>query len=196
MGLPAVVAEEDAWRAVELGDDHPLGAIDDERTVLGHEGDFPHVDLLLLDFLDGLRGRLPVIDHELDGHAQRHRVGHAAQNAFLDVENRIAEAIAHILKRSVARITDDRKHRLERCMQAGFQPLSGRRLQKPLVGLDLDREQIRHVHDLRELSEVLADALLFSERVRHQRLPDTKNCQPRERAWASPSARARGRSTS
>ena len=33
MGLAAVVIEEDARAAVHLGDDHPLGAVDDEGAV-------------------------------------------------------------------------------------------------------------------------------------------------------------------
>ena len=39
-------------RAVHLGDDDPLGAVDDEGALLGHERDVAHVDVLLLDVLD------------------------------------------------------------------------------------------------------------------------------------------------
>ena len=41
--------EVDARRAHELGDDHPLGAVDDEGPLLGHDREVAHVDVRLLD---------------------------------------------------------------------------------------------------------------------------------------------------
>ena len=49
VGLALVVVEEDARAAVQLAHDDALGAVDDERTVLGHQRDLAEVDLLLLD---------------------------------------------------------------------------------------------------------------------------------------------------
>ena len=79
--------EEGARRAVELADDDPLGAVDDERPVLGHQRDVAEVDLLLLDVADGLDAGFGVLvpDHEPDRHLQRHGVGHAALLALVDV---------------------------------------------------------------------------------------------------------------
>ena len=54
MGLALVVIEEHTRRAVQLGDDDALGAVDDEGAVVGHERQFAHVDFLLLDVLDRL----------------------------------------------------------------------------------------------------------------------------------------------
>ena len=62
MRLAAVVLEEHAGRAVELRDDDALGAVDDERAVVGHERNLAHVDLLLLHFLDGVLRRFLVHD--------------------------------------------------------------------------------------------------------------------------------------
>ncbi len=70
MGLALVVIEEHARRAVHLRDDDALGAVDDEGAVRRHERDVAHVDVLLLDVLDGARARL-LIDIEHD-QAQRH----------------------------------------------------------------------------------------------------------------------------
>src|SRR6202158_3301623 len=72
---------------MELADDDALGAVDDERAVLGHQRDVAEVDLLLLDVADGLDAGLGVLvpDHEADRHLQRHGVGHAALLAFVDV---------------------------------------------------------------------------------------------------------------
>ena len=53
-----------AGRAHELRDDHALGAVDDERPVLGHHREVAHEDPLLADL-----ARLRV--HEADGHRER-----------------------------------------------------------------------------------------------------------------------------
>ncbi len=79
--------EERARRAVQLRDDDPLGAVDDERAVVRHQRDVAEVDLLLLDVADGLDAGLGVLvpDHQPDRHLQRHGVGHAALLALVDV---------------------------------------------------------------------------------------------------------------
>ena len=56
MGLAAVVVEEHARGAVQLGHDDPVGAVDDEAAVPGHQRDLAQIDLLLADFLDRPRG--------------------------------------------------------------------------------------------------------------------------------------------
>jgi hypothetical protein len=66
VGLAAVVLEEHARRTVQLGHDDPLGTVDDEGAVVGHERNLAHVHFLLLDFLDGLLGRFLVQDDQTD----------------------------------------------------------------------------------------------------------------------------------
>ena len=56
VGLAAVVVEEHARAAMQLRDDDALGAVDDERAVVGHQRQFAEVDLLLADVLDRLLG--------------------------------------------------------------------------------------------------------------------------------------------
>jgi hypothetical protein len=56
VGLAAIVLEEHARRAVQLGDDDALGTVDDEGAGGGHERNLAHVDFLLLDFLDRFLG--------------------------------------------------------------------------------------------------------------------------------------------
>ena len=66
--LALVVFEKHTRRAVQLGNDHALGAVDDEGALARHQGHFAHVDFLLLDLLDDLvlRGRrFAVIDEKL-----------------------------------------------------------------------------------------------------------------------------------
>src|SRR5207249_1028565 len=79
--------EERARRSVQLRDDDALGAVDDERAVVGHQRDVAVVDLLLLDVADGLHAGLGVLvpDDETDRHLQRHGVRHAALLALVDV---------------------------------------------------------------------------------------------------------------
>ena len=41
--------EKDPGRAMHLADDHAFRAVDDEGTVLRHQGHVAHVDVLFLD---------------------------------------------------------------------------------------------------------------------------------------------------
>jgi len=41
------------------------------------------------------------------------------------------------------------------------------RLQEPPIGIELNRQQIWRAEDARALAKVLADALLFGERIGH-----------------------------
>ena len=49
--LVGVAGIVDAGGTDDLGDDDPLRPVDDEGAALGHQGEVPHEDLLLLDFL-------------------------------------------------------------------------------------------------------------------------------------------------
>src|SRR5690606_12460942 len=167
VGLAAVVVEEHARRAMQLGDDDALGAVDDEGAVVGHERDLAHVDLLLLHVLDRLGARLAVVDHQAHGDAQRGAVAQAAVAALALVEHRLAELVADVFQRGVAAVAADREHRLQRGVQALVLALGGVDvlLQELAVGVDLDGEQERHLEDRTALAEVLADALLLGERI-------------------------------
>jgi hypothetical protein len=44
--------EEHARRAVQLADNHALGAVDDKRPTAGDQGQFAQEDILLDDILD------------------------------------------------------------------------------------------------------------------------------------------------
>ena len=75
-GLVQLTAEVDAGRAHELGDHDALGAVDDEGAPLGHHGEVPHEDLLLLDLAGDL-----VDEGRLD--EQRRGEGHVLVAALL-----------------------------------------------------------------------------------------------------------------
>src|SRR5439155_3370185 len=188
--LAAVVLEEHPRRAVQLRHDHPLGAVDDERTRGRHERNLAHVDLLLLHFLGGRLGRLLVHDHEAHLRAQRARIGQAALLALLDVERRLAQRIADELQARVLRVAHDREDRGKRRLQALVLAPLGRhvRLEECRVGLELGRDEERHfLHD-RPLREALADAFTLGQRIGHlgswPPLEKTKEKPPTERVFA------------
>ena len=169
--LALVVVEEHAGASVQLRDDHALRAVDDERAVVGHQRHLAEIDLLLADVLDLLlrARRFLVVDHEPHEHAQRRRVRQASELALLDVENRIAQAIADVLERGVTRIADDREHAAEGGVQAHLGAVGARNLllQELLIRIDLNRKEVGNVQDARQLPEVLPDPLLLSERISH-----------------------------
>ncbi len=171
MGLAAVVIEEHAGAAMQLRDDDALGAVDDEGAVFGHERQFAQVHLLLAHVFDGLLGAAGFLVEHHQAHldAQRRRIGQAAQLAFLDVEYRLAQAIAHVLERRVAGVAGNGEHAVESGMQADFVAFGFRdvRLQESPVRIQLDRQQVRRAEDARTLAKVLTNALLFGERISH-----------------------------
>ena len=95
VGLALVVIVEDARAAVELADDDPLGAVDDEGPVVGHERDLAEEDLLLLDVTDRLRAGLlvGVPDDQAHDDLDRRREGHAALAALVDVVLGLVERV-------------------------------------------------------------------------------------------------------
>ncbi|OIQ79544.1 hypothetical protein GALL_387200 [mine drainage metagenome] len=169
MGLAPVMLEEHARAAVQLGDDDALGAVDDERAVLGHQGQLAHVDLLLLDLLDGRLGSFAVHDGQAHLDAQRRGKSQAALLTFLDVEWRCAEAVADIIQTRIAGMADNRKHGAEGRLQAAILTLVLRNmlLQKAGIGLQLHRQQIRDFLHAFTLGETLADTFFLGERIAH-----------------------------
>ena len=164
VGLATVVVEEHARRTVQLGHDDALGTVDDEGTVLGHERNLAHVHFLLFDVLDRFVRRFFVENDQAHFHAQRHGEGHATQHALLDVERRLAQAIADVLQGSVAGVADDREYRFEGRMQADVAELflAHPLLQEFAVRIQLDGQEVRHIHDIRQLAKVLADTFFLS----------------------------------
>jgi hypothetical protein len=163
MGLAAIVLEEHARGAVQLADDHALGAVDDERARGGHERDLAHVHFLLLDLLHRGLGGFLVHDGEAHLGAQRARVGQPALLAFLHVEGRLAERIADEFQARVPRVAGDGEDRGESGLQALILAFFRKhcRLQESRVGLELGRQKKRHVEHARALGEALADAFFF-----------------------------------
>ena len=169
--LALVMFKENAGRTVQLADDDAFRAVDDERALLRHERDFAHVDVIFANFLQRLGlGGIAVKDFQLDLGAKTAAERQAAELALGDVEFRFSKLVIDEAKTCVTVVAGNREDGSKRCLQTvfGIALVRGNvRLQKFFVGTKLSIKQGRHFKDARARGKALADALLFSERVRH-----------------------------
>jgi len=172
MGLAAIMAEKHARRAVHLADDHPLGAVNDERAVLGHERHVAHVNVLFLDVLDRPRAGLLIDleDHEAQRHFQRRGISHVAGLTLLDVEFRRFKIVAHEFQRRGLVEILDREDRVKNALDphilaALLNSVAG--TQEQVVGAFLNLDQVGHVRDFANLAIHLADTLAADVGLRH-----------------------------
>jgi len=156
---------------VHLRDDHPLGAVDDERALVGHERDVAHVDVLLLDVLDGPgAGFLFHLEHdETELHLERRGIGHVALDAFLDVVLRLLELVGDIFEHRALVEVLDREDGLEDRLDALVATFAAAHfaLQELFVGGTLNLDEVRHLHSFGDAAERLPDPLLAGEGLRH-----------------------------
>ena len=116
-----------ARRADELRDDHALGAVDDERALLGHHGEVAHEDPLLADLAR-------VLVHEADRHRERDLIGQVLLTALLDRELGLTELVLAELHRERAGVVLDGRDVVDRLPK----PF----LQEPVEGSLLDVDQV------------------------------------------------------
>ena len=170
MRFALVVVEEYTGGTMQLRNDDAFRAVDHKRAVIRHQRHFAEVDLLLADIFHGLRRAACffVVDNQPNLDANGRCVSEAAHLALFDVEYRLAQPVAHVLKCCVPRVADDREDGLERRVQTDLVPLFFSAalvadLQELVVGIQLNRQQIGHVQNGRALAEVLADSLFLCE---------------------------------
>ena len=101
---------------------------------------------------------------------KRGGVGEAAQLAFLDVEHRLAEPVAHVLQGCVAAVAGNREHALECGVQSDALARLFRLvdLQELAIRIELNGQQVRRVENARLLAKILADALFLGEGISHR----------------------------
>ena len=140
---PLAGLEDDARRAHELRHDDALGAVDDEGALVGHLGEVPHEDRLLLD----LTG---VLVDERGPHEDRGRVRHVPFLALLDRELRpgaqvfVVRIEVELQVQGLGEVLD-RRDVAERVREA--------LIEEPLEGLSLDGDQVREGKRLVEVRE-------------------------------------------
>ena len=145
----------DAGRAVQLGDDDALGAVDDERAVLAHEGHVAEVDPLA-------DRRLAVAERELDVERSgiRHALAQRGERIVLRLRRGLLrrilpEAVLDEVEHVVPVVALDREDALEDALQTDRRALLRRDvlLEELLVGLGLDLDLVGRVQDGPELAE-------------------------------------------
>ncbi len=143
---PLTRLEDDARRAHELRHDDALGAVDDERALVGHHREVAHEDRLLLD----LAG---VAVHEPGPHEDRGRVGHVLLLALLHRELR-RRAQVLVVRVELQLELQGLGEVLDRADVA--EGLRQALVQEPLEGLALDRDQVGQLEGLGEVGERIA----------------------------------------
>ena len=136
---------------MKLRHDDALGTINDEGTVVGHERNLAHVNVLLFNVLDGLRARLFIVNNETDLDAECAGIRRAAQHTFINVKYGGAQRVIHVLQSRASTVTYNRKNGPESCVQTVVAALiyRGVRLSELPVGIQLDGQQIGDIHHLR-----------------------------------------------
>ena len=137
--LVKAFAVENTGAANQLADDHSLGAVDDKGTAVGHQREVAHEDFLLFQLARGFV-------EQACGHAQGCGIGGIAQLALVDaVFGIILQAEINKIQHKVTGVILDRCDILEYLLQ----PF----VQKPLIRVFLDLDQVGHVNDFVDAGE-------------------------------------------
>ncbi len=120
VSLAAVMVKQDTGRTVHLADDNALGAIDDERAVLGHQGHVAHVNILFLDIENGAGFGFGIdLEHDqAQGYLHRRGIGYAPLAAFLDIIFGIFELVVDEVHFGSAGKIADRENAAQRLFEA------------------------------------------------------------------------------
>ena len=140
--------KRDTRRTVQLGNHDAFRAVDHERTLRGHEGQFAHENFFFLDALFFL---------QLEGDVQGGAIGRAFTEAFEPVHLRFADFVGGIVEFNLLVIAPDRKHFPENRFQSNvFLTLRGRNfgLQKFRVGIRLQLDHVRRRDDFLDFAEI------------------------------------------
>ena len=135
-----------AWRAVELGNDDPFSAIDDKSPLVGHDGDRPHIDFFFFN---------PRLIGQTEFHFQGHIVCDASANTFFRRIFGNPEIIGEKFQDRFLIVRFDGKNFGKNFLKPNIFPLMGQkmRLQKLVIGLNLNFNQIRKIDNLFPLAK-------------------------------------------
>ena len=144
-----VLLKTDARRTVQLGNHDPLGSVDDERTALRHQGQFTHVNPLLL------RSRLVL---QSEGHVERSRKRLPVPLRLVGSQLGFAHFIVRKVEDSLVVVTLNREDFLEDTLQTNDDAPRRRQflLQKLFVAVELNLNEVGRINDFRKLAEMEA----------------------------------------
>ena len=108
--LTFVMFKEDARRTMQLTHNHAFSAVHDERTLLSHERDFTHVDIIFTNFFDGTRGSgFTIKNFQLDLRTKTAGVGQTTELAFSNVKFRLFKSVFEEGEASITIVANDRE---------------------------------------------------------------------------------------
>ena len=103
-GFAFVMVKKDARRTVHLRNDDTLGTVENKRTFVRHQRNVAHIDILLLNVVNGLgTGSLVGIpDNQTQGSLNRCGIGHITLDTFVDIVLRLFKFIFDKLQLAVS----------------------------------------------------------------------------------------------
>ena len=139
--------EGNAGRAMQLADDHALGAVDDESPLRRHQRQFPHEHLFFLG---------PALVFEQERDVQRRAVGDAFTQALQPVLLWFPDLVAVVVEHDFSIVAFDGKDFGEDRLQAEILAFGSGDLglEKLAVGIDLDFDQVRRRDDFFDFTKV------------------------------------------
>ncbi len=142
----------DARRTMQLADNGPFRAVDDEGSLPGHQGQFAHVNPLL--------DRRPLV-MEGEGHVKGRRIGHPFPQTLDRTLLGLAQLIVAEVEFDFLVVRFDRENLAEHGLKAVIFPIfrDDALLQEGPVGVQLDLDKIRHLHRFGQPPEI--DPLYF-----------------------------------
>ncbi len=131
--------EVHAGRAVELADDDALGTVDDEFTPADHDGDFAEVDGVFHHLI-------LVLADQADLNPEGHAEGEAQGAALIGGIARLGQIVADVFQLEILVVALDGEDLAKEGFQAIVLALVRLHLflEEPLIGLDLDVDQVRN----------------------------------------------------
>ena len=150
----------------QLGDDNTLCTVDDKGTAFGHQREISHEDLAFLYVTGFLIPKRSL-------HPQGRCVGYIPLLALCNrIFGGVVDLVIHKIEHQVSVVVRDRCHVPENLFQALFL--------KPLIGILLHLNQVRHFQNFIDLAEahsrVLAKLLGCNLHICHRRSPPFCSC--------------------
>ena len=160
VGLAAIVFKDDAGGALELVHDDAFGAVHNERTLFGHQGQGAEIDVLFLAVAVGTRtgSLIHVVDVETNLDAHGSFVGQTLGDTLGLIVLGLADFVAQIFQAGGAIEIFDGEHRTEHAFETDvritFRVLAAF-LKEGVVGVHLKIQKVRNGNGYFNFAELL-----------------------------------------